>query len=151
MVEDVRLAWKPGLVRSEVWERIRSLGQADGDGYRRMLLYVVLTTAHDTDVDDIASAHAVALAFEYERRSLGIGVEPDLASLVVGRWVDEISNRAFRLSAPKLLRNELDGMQSSTATMRIAARVVLAAEAAAGASYATSTRTALSVLAGEVK
>jgi hypothetical protein len=114
-----------------------------------MLLYVVLSTASDAVVDEIASAHAVALAFEYERRAFGIGLVPDLARLVVDYWVNEVRTRAFRLSAPKLLRDELNGIPSSTGTMRTAARVILAAEAAAGASYATSTRAALSLLAEE--
>jgi hypothetical protein len=147
MVDDIRLAWKPGLSREDVWERIRSCGEGDGSGHRKTLLYLVSTTALDVSVDEVASVHAVTLAYEYEHRSFGIGVEGELATLILQRWTVEASERAFRLSSPKLFRDELGCLQSSPASLADAARAVLAAESATGASYAVSTRNALMRLA----
>src|SRR6266542_731898 len=44
LVDDIRLAWKLGLSREDVWERIRACGEGDCSGHRKMLLYLVLTT-----------------------------------------------------------------------------------------------------------
>jgi len=134
----MRLAFDDDGQRSEIMTTLKGL---EGDEhYERLVLYLALACQPNAMPEEIANAQAIILSYVNELGSFDNLVRSSISNWIVKSWHDELDDRSFRLNTPGLLRRELADIPSSSNYPSDAARVLLAAEHAAGTTYDKSVR-----------
>lgn len=131
--------------RSEIMITLKGL---EGDEhYERLVLYLALACQPNAMPEEIANAQVIILSYVNELGSFDNLVRSSISNWIVKSWHDELDDRSFRLNTPGLLRRESADIPSSSNYPSDAARVLLAAEHAAGTTYDKSVREQLAQIA----
>jgi hypothetical protein len=133
ILERMKLAFTPTTKKSAIDELLASV--EPDDTFQRVVLYLALSKASDVRPATAASAQAAVFVFGDSIHSPGDFVWKSLARWIIQFWRLESDERSFRLSSPLLLRQEFQSMPSTLQAVPAAARVLLAAEMATGATY----------------
>ena len=117
---------------------MQKIGETPRDYGPLLVLYLTLMNHPDASPGDICGAQAVSLSVckEYER----IARTPvaDLATVIQFSWQKITQDRAFTLSAPRLIRDTLS--KCVEPSIPNAARILLSAQASTGAKLDSALR-----------
>jgi len=148
LVSYMKLTFDNDGQREKITTALRTL--KSDDHYERLILYIALASQPSAIPKEIANAQAIVLSYVNELGTFDNLVRQSVSHWIVESWYQEVDNRSFRLNTPRLLRKELADIPRSSNYVSDAARVLLAAEHAAGTTYDKSVREKLIQMANPI-